>query len=76
MRPVMRLRGERDRVAGVVVDPAQDLDVGVVGESPVGEVGLPALIRQVGLEPDVGRAWPLLRLDLGAAVTAQGPVDR
>ena len=29
-------------VAGVVVDPAQDLDVGAVGEAPVGEVGLPA----------------------------------
>ena len=34
--------GDRDGVAGVVVEPAEDLDVGAVGEAPVGEVGLPA----------------------------------
>ena len=39
--------GDRDGVAGVVIDPAQDLDVAAVGETPVGEVGLPAT-RSVG----------------------------
>ena len=68
--------GDRDRVAGVVIEPAQDLDVGAVGEPPVGEVGLPALVRQVGLEPDVGRLRPLLRFDLGDGQAAQDPVDR
>ena len=33
-----------ERVAGVVVEPGQDLDVGAVGEAVVGEVGLPALV--------------------------------
>ena len=36
--------GDRQGVAGVVIDPAQDLDVGAVGEAGVGEVGLPALV--------------------------------
>ncbi|MBB3748158.1 hypothetical protein FHT44_000619 [Mycolicibacterium sp. BK634] len=36
--------GDRERVAGVVVDPAQDLDVGPVGQPPMGEVGLPSLL--------------------------------
>ena len=47
--------GDRERVAGVVVEPAQDLDVGAVGEPPVGEVGLPAFVGLVGGEADVGR---------------------
>lgn len=34
--------GQGDGVAGVVVDPAEDLYVGTAGEAPVGEVGLPA----------------------------------
>ena len=38
------VRGDRQGVAGVVVDEAQDLHVGFIGEPPVGEVGLPALV--------------------------------
>ena len=49
--------GDRERVAGVVVDPAQDLGVGAVSEAVVGEVGLPGFVGLVGLEADVGRAW-------------------
>jgi hypothetical protein len=30
--------GDRQCVAGVVVDPAEDLDVGAIGEPPVGDV--------------------------------------
>src|SRR3954468_1084492 len=64
-------RGEHDRggdagvcggvqcVAGVVVEPADDLDVGAgaavwVGEPVVGEVGLPGLVGLLGFEADVG----------------------
>ncbi|WP_264033155.1 hypothetical protein, partial [Mycobacterium fragae] len=44
-----------DGVAGVVIDPAQDLGVGAIGEPPVGEVGLPAFIGLFGGEPDGSR---------------------
>ncbi len=52
--------GDRDRVAGVVVEPAEDFDVGAVGEPPVGEVGLPAFVGLFGGEADVGRFGPFL----------------
>lgn len=48
------VRGHGDRVAGGVVEECQDLDAGVVGQAPVGGVGLPGLVRQRGLEADVG----------------------
>jgi hypothetical protein len=54
------VRGDVQGVAGVVVEPVEDLDIGAVGESPVGEVGLPALVWLGGLETPVGgsRAFP------------------
>ena len=54
--------GDRQGVAGVVVEPGEDLDVDAGGEAVVGEVGLPGLVGLVGFEADVGRAGPLLRL--------------
>ena len=48
---------------GVVVQPVEDLDVGAVGERPVGEVGLPGFIGLVGFESEVGG----LRSVLGVA---------
>ncbi len=59
--------GDVQGVAGAVVEPADDLRVHAgsavgTGESVVGEVGLPGLIRHGGLEPDVGGLGPLLRL--------------
>lgn len=36
--------GDRDGVAGVVVDPVEDFHVRPLGEPPVGEVGLPAFV--------------------------------
>jgi hypothetical protein len=59
------VRGDGERVAGVVVDPAQDLHMGSVGEPPLGEVGLPALVGQIGGKADVGT----LGRFLGAEVT-------
>lgn len=41
--------------SGAVVEPVQDLDIGAVGEEPVGEVGLPGIVRLGGFEPDVRR---------------------
>lgn len=42
--------GRGDQVAGVVVEEGQHFGVGAVGEADVGEVGLPHLVGQVGLE--------------------------
>ena len=54
--------GDREGVAGAVVEPGQDLGVGAgsavgSGEPVVGEVGLPALVGHRGLEADVGATW-------------------
>ena len=48
-----RVAGDAEGVAGVVVEPGEDLGVGAVGESPVGEIGLPGFVWLFGLEPDV-----------------------
>jgi hypothetical protein len=60
------MRAHSQGVAGAVVQPGQDLGVRAgsaitAGESVVGEVGLPALVRLVGLESDVGGLRSLLR---------------
>jgi hypothetical protein len=54
-------RGDRECVAGVVVNPIEDLDVGEVGEPPVGEVGLPAFVGLFGGESDVGAFGAFVR---------------
>lgn len=43
-------------------DHVQDLDVGAIGQRPVGDVGLPAFVRLIGLEPDEGASRTFLRL--------------
>jgi hypothetical protein len=43
----------------VVVDEVQDLDLGAVGQMPLGGVRLPAFVGQAGLEADEGGARPL-----------------
>ena len=68
--------GDRQQVAGVVVEPGEDLDVGAVSESPVGEVGLPRFVRHLGCEPDVGGLRPLGRGGGHRAGADQDPVDR
>ena len=68
--------GGGEQEPGVVVDPEQHLGVGAVGQGDVGEVGLPALVRQVGLEPDPGPLGPLARLGRDDARTGQDPPDR
>ena len=68
--------GDRQGVAGVVVEPVEDLDVGAVGEPPVGEVGLPAFVGLFGGEADVGGLRAFLRLRGDQPGRAQVAVDR
>ncbi len=70
------VRRHRQGVAGVVVQPGQDLGVTAVGEPVVREVGLPGLIRQLGLEADVGRAGTLVRLGHHQAAASEVAADR
>ena len=51
-----------DQQAGVVIEDIEDADLGGVGQGPVGEVGLPALVRQISFEPDIGTLGTLVRL--------------
>jgi hypothetical protein len=51
--------GERQGIAGVIVEPGQDLGVPAADERAAGEVGLPALAGHLGGEPDVRRLRPL-----------------
>ncbi len=51
--------GDAQQVAGVVIEPVEDLHVGAVGQVPMGEVGLPAFVGLCGCEASVGGPWPL-----------------
>src|SRR5947209_13798117 len=59
----MRRAGEQ--VAGVIIEPVQDLDIGPVLKAPVDEVRLPHLVWLRHLKPRVGGPWALsgLRAD-------------
>jgi len=63
-------------VPGMVIEPGQDLGAGPVRQRIVGEVGLPALVRLLGLEPQVGGLGPLARLGGDQPVPGQVPADR
>ena len=71
-----RVDGAAQSEAGVVVEEREDLDVGAVGQGPVGEVGLPALVRQVRLEPQVGALGSLARFRRDQPFAGQDPPDR
>jgi hypothetical protein len=75
MRAVTGVCAAVQDVAGVVVEPGEDLDVGVVGEPVVGEVGLPTLVGHRGLEADVGGLRTLLRRGGDQALASQDPRD-
>ncbi|MEI2809084.1 MAG: hypothetical protein V9F00_02395 [Nocardioides sp.] len=74
--------GDVQGVAGVVVEPGDDLGVaaraagwsGVV-EAVVGEVGLPGLVGLLGGEADVGGLGPFLWLGFDEVVPGQDPRD-
>src|SRR5579875_253316 len=66
----------RQQEATVVIQPVEDLHVGVVSQPPVDEVRLPHLVWLGGLETDVAASRTLagLRDDQGGLV--QDPADR
>ena len=68
--------GDGQGVAGVVIQPRQDLDVDAGGQPVVGEVGLPPLVGLLGGEADVGGSGPLGWCRGDESVAAQGAVDR
>lgn len=68
--------GDGQGVAGVVVEPGEDFDVGAVGEAVVGEVGLPGFVGLFGLEADVGGLRFLLWFGGDEFGAANDPVDR
>jgi hypothetical protein len=65
-----------EQVAGVVVEPVDDLRVGAAGQGPVGEIGLPALAGLGGGEAQAGGAGPLTGLRGDQAGGVQDPADR
>lgn len=67
---------EGEHEAGAVIQPGQDLNVAAVFEGEVGEVGLPALIRQVCLEAGVGGLRSFLRFGGDEVCAVQGAPDR
>ena len=70
------MAGGAEQVAGVVVEPVQDLHVTAVGQTPVGEVRLPGFVREFRLEAAVGAAGPLVGVGDDGAVAGQDPRDR
>jgi hypothetical protein len=64
-----------DQQPGVVVDQVEDLDLAAIGEGPEGEVALPGLVGQVGLEACEGCLGPLVRLGDDEALALEDPAD-
>ncbi|SON64043.1 hypothetical protein MSIMFI_05575 [Mycobacterium simulans] len=67
--------GQGKGVAGVVVEPVEDFNVGVVCQPPVGEVGLPAFVGLFGGKADVGGLGPALGCGGDQAGCGQVAVD-
>ena len=68
--------GDRQGVAGVVVQSRQDLDLGAGGQAVVREVGLPALVGLLGGEADIRGPGTLAGRRSDKPAPAQGAVDR
>ena len=56
------VRGDAQQVGGVVIEPGQDLGVRPAGQRVMGEVGLLALVGNLGGEPQVGGLRALTRV--------------
>jgi len=61
---------------GVVVEDVEDLRVGVIGEVPVGDVGLPEFVGLVGGEAFPGRAGSFVGLGCDESAFVQDPPNR
>ncbi len=55
------VRRDPEGIPGVVIQPGQDLGITSVGQRPVREAGLPALVGLAGLEPQAGGLRPFAR---------------
>ena len=71
-----QVSGDRQCLAGVVVEPGEDLDIDVVGQTVVGEVGLPGLVGLFDFEADVGRLGSFLRFGCDEPGAGQRASDR
>jgi len=65
-----------DDEPGVIVDLIEDLDVGAIGESPVGGVELPTLVGLLRLEANERALRALVRLGSDEPALGQDPPDR
>jgi hypothetical protein len=70
------VRGARQQVAGMVVEPVEDLDVGLVCQAPVRDVGLPGLVGLGCLKAGVGGPRALARLSDDEPGLGEDPADR
>lgn len=68
--------GAGEQVAGVVVEPGQDLDVGRVLKAPVAEVRLPHLVGLGHLKARVGASGALAWLRGDQSGVREDPADR
>ena len=69
--------GAGEQVAGVVIEPVQDLDVGPVREAPVDEVRLPHLVRLRHLKARVGATGGVCAArGVISPASMQDPADR
>ena len=68
--------GGGQQVSGVVVEPVEDLDFTAIGQLPVGEIGLPALVGLGGFKSVVGAAWTFTWLGGDQPVVVQDAPDR
>jgi hypothetical protein len=68
--------GQVQHIPGMIIQPADDLRVAAISQSQVGEVRLPAFVRQVRLEPQVRRAGPLGRVRGDQPGPGQVPAHR
>ena len=70
------MSGARQQVAGVVIEPVEDLHIGPVSQPAVDEVRLPHLVGLGHLEAHIGRSRALARLGNDQPGLVQDPADR
>jgi hypothetical protein len=70
------VRGAREQVAGVVVQPAEDLHLAAVRKAPVRDVGLPQRVGLRGLKAHERALRALARLGDDEPRPGEDPADR
>lgn len=72
LRGDSRVGADVQGVAGVVIEPGDDLGICALGQRVVGEVGLSGLIGLLGLEADVGAFRALRRCGCDLTLAGEG----